>query len=412
MGTPKGYFTDKWNYMDFTLACLSVISCWILPSVSISGDGSAQVRLTSVLRILRMLRLLRLLRFLKFFHDLLLLVQGFLKATTVLSWVVVLFGMVAYVAALFMTHMVGHECETSFQEFGNCEEMFGTMLSSMYTLFQVVTLESWSMEVSRPVLREKPYLVLFFLCFLYTTTFGLLNIVTGVIVDHTLQQNQEDEEEWNLYRLRRQKKQTLNLHKLFCNIDTNTNGNVGLQEFLDTCKTQQAIYHFLDGCNLQVSPPENAERLFKVLDYEEATEMSLDDLISRTLELLDESALSSRNQCGQLIELRRLTRSLNGDDEDKSILLAIGRMEKRVIHKVTQLEHNLHQKMQEIEDSEGFLKLVNFHRERDVMKRKQLRDAGCDSVTPSFQCSSEASLMGNCVWDSWCSTNVQRICLW
>lgn len=39
-----------------------------------------------------------------------------------------------------------------------------------------------------------------------------------------------------------------------------------LQDFLDTCVTQQAIHHFLDGCCLQFSPPENAIRLFEVFD--------------------------------------------------------------------------------------------------------------------------------------------------
>ena len=33
---------------------------------------------------------------------------------------------------------------------------FGTVARSMYTLFQVVTLESWSMGIVRPVLARQP----------------------------------------------------------------------------------------------------------------------------------------------------------------------------------------------------------------------------------------------------------------
>jgi len=300
--------------------------------------------------------------------------------------------------------MIGAECETTFQNFILCEEMFGTTLSSMYTLFQVLSLESWSMEVSRPILREKPYFVLFFLCYLYITTFGLLNIVTGVIVDHTLQASQNSEKEWKAFRRKQQKDHFRRLHILFDNVHTNGNGKVGLHEFLDMCKTQEAINHFYD-CNLRVHPPEAARQLFEILDYEEAAEMSLDDIVSRTLDLLDESAFSSRTQCGQLIEFRRLVHSWDETgfyhEDERSILQAIENMEKRVIDRVTALEQNLHRKMQEIEDSEGFLKLVNFQLELDLIDRTRLRgevSEVCAPVAVLPQLIYEASVVGNCVF--------------
>ena len=76
-------------------------------------------------------------------------------------------------------------------------EWFGTVGNSMYTLFQIMTLESWSMGIVRPVMKEFPLAWLFFVPFILVTTFAVLNLFIGIIVD-AMQQisndgNAEDE---------------------------------------------------------------------------------------------------------------------------------------------------------------------------------------------------------------------------
>lgn len=53
----------------------------------------------------------------------------------------------------------------------------------MYTLFQVMTLESWSMGIVRPVMEQYPYAWVFFIPFITVTTFTVLNLFIGIIVD-------------------------------------------------------------------------------------------------------------------------------------------------------------------------------------------------------------------------------------
>ena len=53
----------------------------------------------------------------------------------------------------------------------------------MYTLFQIMTLESWSMGIVRPVMKEFPLAWLFFVPFILVTTFAVLNLFIGIIVD-------------------------------------------------------------------------------------------------------------------------------------------------------------------------------------------------------------------------------------
>jgi|TARA_B100000902_G_scaffold390081_1_gene438389 voltage-gated sodium channel len=62
-------------------------------------------------------------------------------------------------------------------------EWFGTIGNSMYTLFQIMTLESWSMGIVRPVMKEYPLAWLFFVPFILVTTFAILNLFIGIIVD-------------------------------------------------------------------------------------------------------------------------------------------------------------------------------------------------------------------------------------
>jgi voltage-gated sodium channel len=62
-------------------------------------------------------------------------------------------------------------------------EWFGGIGASMYTLFQIMTLESWSMGIVRPVMAEHPAAWLFFVPFILIATFTMLNLFIGIIVD-------------------------------------------------------------------------------------------------------------------------------------------------------------------------------------------------------------------------------------
>ena len=62
-------------------------------------------------------------------------------------------------------------------------EWFGDLGASGYTLFQVMTLESWSMGIVRPVMEEHPFAWMFFVPFIIISSFAVLNLFIGVIVN-------------------------------------------------------------------------------------------------------------------------------------------------------------------------------------------------------------------------------------
>src|SRR5690606_27936413 len=78
-----------------------------------------------------------------------------------------------YVAAVLTTKLFGAEFE----------ELFGDIGNSMFTLFQVMTLEGWPGDVARPVMEVYPLAWLFFVPFIVITTFAVLNLFIGIIVD-------------------------------------------------------------------------------------------------------------------------------------------------------------------------------------------------------------------------------------
>jgi voltage-gated sodium channel len=80
--------------------------------------------------------------------------------------------MVYYIFAVMGTQLFGD----AFPQF------FGSLGASFYTLFQVMTLESWSMDVARPVIDQYPFAWIYFVGFILITSLTVLNLFIGIIV--------------------------------------------------------------------------------------------------------------------------------------------------------------------------------------------------------------------------------------
>jgi voltage-gated sodium channel len=80
-------------------------------------------------------------------------------------------------------------------------EWFGTLGRSLYSLFQIMTLESWSMGIVRPVMVEYPSAWAFFVPFIVITAFSVLNLFIGLLVN-TMQGAVEEDTEAEFENLR------------------------------------------------------------------------------------------------------------------------------------------------------------------------------------------------------------------
>jgi voltage-gated sodium channel len=132
--------------------------------------------------VLRSLRVLRVLRLLTVVPQLRRVVAAFFHSMPGLGGVVAVMMVFFYTSAVLTTKLFG----TAFPEF------FGGIGKSFYTLFQIMTLESWSMGIVRPVLAQFPYAWAFFVPFIIIATFTILNLFIGIIVS-TMQELREAE---------------------------------------------------------------------------------------------------------------------------------------------------------------------------------------------------------------------------
>jgi voltage-gated sodium channel len=158
------FFRSGWNVFDFVIVGISLVP----------GAGAFTV--------LRALRILRLLRVISVTPSLRRVVEGFLRALPGMGSVFLLMGMIFYIGAVMATKLF----QASFPDW------FGDLGNSAYSLFQIMTLESWSMGIVRPVMEVYPYAWAFFVPFILVTTFAVVNLVVGLIVNSMQEAHAEE----------------------------------------------------------------------------------------------------------------------------------------------------------------------------------------------------------------------------
>ena len=149
------FFRDPWSVFD-----LIVVGIALVPA---SGPFA----------VLRALRVLRVLRVLTIVPSMRRVVGALLAAVPGLSSIALVLLLVFYVFAVIATHLFG----SAFPDW------FGHLGRSLYTLFQIMTLESWSMGIARPVMEQAPYAWVFFVTFILFATFTMLNLFIAIIVN-------------------------------------------------------------------------------------------------------------------------------------------------------------------------------------------------------------------------------------
>ena len=165
------FFHSGWNIFDLSI----VIIAWLPTS--------------GALTVLRALRILRVLRLISVVPQLRRVVSAIGYSIPGMVSVVGVLGLIFYVASVLATKLFGIHPDPFMQEW------FGSIGASAYTLFQIMTLESWSMGVVRPTMELFPWAWAFFIPFIIITSFAVLNFFIGIIVD-SMQIAQKDDQSY------------------------------------------------------------------------------------------------------------------------------------------------------------------------------------------------------------------------
>ena len=151
----SAFWRDPWSLFDFL-----VVSIALVPA-------------TGQFAVLRSLRVLRVLRLLTMVPSMRRVVGALLAAIPGLASIALVLLIIYYVFAVIATNLFA----AAYPEF------FGDLGRSLYTLFQIMTLESWSMGIARPVMQQFPYAWAFFIPFILVATFTMLNLFIAIIVN-------------------------------------------------------------------------------------------------------------------------------------------------------------------------------------------------------------------------------------
>ncbi|MCY7362595.1 MAG: ion transporter [Ignavibacteria bacterium] len=148
------YFKNNWNIFDFTIVAIA-----LLPT-----SGS--------LAILRSLRIFRTLRLIKNVPRLRFIVESLFHSLPSLAWIFVLLALVFYVFSVIGTNLFGAEFP----------QWFGNLGITMFSLFQIMTLEGWA-EMSRSVMEKFPLSYIYFISFILLASYTTLNIFIAIVVN-------------------------------------------------------------------------------------------------------------------------------------------------------------------------------------------------------------------------------------
>ncbi|MFP7672357.1 ion transporter [Marivita sp. S0852] len=161
------FFRSGWNLFDFVIV------------------GIALVPATQGFSVLRALRILRVLRVISATPRLRRVVEGFITALPGMGSVFLLMALIFYIGAVMATKLFG----------ATFPDWFGGLGLSAYSLFQIMTLESWSMGIVRPVMEVYPWAWAFFVPFIMVTTFAVVNLLVGLIVNSMQDAHAEESNE-------------------------------------------------------------------------------------------------------------------------------------------------------------------------------------------------------------------------
>lgn len=161
-----GFFSNGWNLFDFAIVAITLMPFF--------GN-------LSVLRAFRILRALRILSVIPAFRS---VIQGFFASLTGLLSVSAVLFLVIYISSVLAVKLFGSAFPT----------YFGDLFVALFTLFQILTLESWG-AIVRDVMTVYPYAWIFFLPYIMVTAFAVFNLLIGIIVNSMQRAHEEESKE-------------------------------------------------------------------------------------------------------------------------------------------------------------------------------------------------------------------------
>mmetsp|Transcript_40414 Transcript_40414/g.66907 ORF Transcript_40414/g.66907 Transcript_40414/m.66907 type:complete len:347 (-) Transcript_40414:48-1088(-) len=147
----------------------------------------------------------------------------------VLLWTYIMIFAVLYVFSIFGVYMIGRD--PVFADDEHAQMYFGDVPKTVVTLFQVMTLDSWS-AMARPLMKKSDKVVFFYIVVILVVTLALLNLVTAVIVDNMFEKLGRDIELAAANQRAAMMAEINDLRDLFIELDDDQSGMLSKEEYM------------------------------------------------------------------------------------------------------------------------------------------------------------------------------------
>ncbi|CAJ1390045.1 unnamed protein product [Effrenium voratum] len=309
----RGALRDPWVRFDLFLVSTGVFSQWILEAFFVSVS---EVHVLLMLRVARLLRLAKTVRFLMRFRELWMLVQGLANSAYTMVYTILLLFVVLYCfACLILQLLYKHPMLEQDEAFATTvRENFSDLQTAMVTLLQFVSFDNIVL-VYKPLADRDPVLLVYFILVILVVGIVIMNLVTAVIVNSSLEQAAKDKSLLQSIEEQNRKKVVAELRCMFYRLDHDCSGEVSREEISRIATHEKQILRDLTGFD---DPTE----LFDALDLDESGELGIEEFCDGLWQVaISDSPLEIKRMQKQVEHIKHhLTKYMHDTDQIKATL--------------------------------------------------------------------------------------------
>jgi len=226
------------------------------------------------MKMLRLLRILRLLRLFRMFKQLYLLASGLVDSCVAVFWVTMLCALFLYTCSIALTQLLRPGTGNMTAEAkAFCEEKFGSVMSSMMTLFDIMASPNFGLLSS--IFAANPGIVLFFVFFTVFGSFTMISILTGVISEAMMEKSSNRKEELRFIEERRKKEFVAHLKSYFDESDKDHDGTIRRDEFTNALPEMTKMFEEHDF----TYTAEDLAVVFDLIDFDSGGTIELTEFL-------------------------------------------------------------------------------------------------------------------------------------
>jgi hypothetical protein len=266
-----------WNLID-TVVVLNFLVDVILEATD-ADSSRVHFSLLRVIRLLRVVRVLRVLRNFSYMRDMRIMVSMLCGAVVPLTWIIIIMFSVCMTFAIFFTDAsatyLRSRSESQDPGLADLKHYFGDLPRSIASLYMSITGGvDWELVANSLSLISGWYVVAFY-AFIAFSTFAMLNVISAIFIDTTIQRSKNDRDFVIQTEMEGKRDFIRTMDFLFLELDQDGSGEISLEE-LQSHMLVPKVEAYFKALDLDVS---KAKKLFKLMDSDNSGTISREEFI-------------------------------------------------------------------------------------------------------------------------------------